>query len=395
MRTTRIPILLLILLLARINTPAIAAPEVEKCEELQISHGPYLTSPRGTSMTVVWFTNKKCVSWVEYGQGETLSSKATSEHDGLIDANDTRHAVTIDGLEVGKTYRYRVVSKEIVKFEPYHVDYGGTVASEVFSFRTCDPQKEKFSFCVVSDIHENASRLKTMLDGVDWCGVDLMFLDGDIISDLEREEQIFNGFLDVCTASFARCTPFVYVRGNHETRGLLARRFPDFMPTPEGRFYYSFNHGGVHFIVLDSGEDKKDASKEYSGLVAFDSYRRKQADWLKEDIRSDACRKADFRVALFHMPTYGGNNWHGEQQIRELWGPLLNEGGIQLTICGHTHKANHISPQADANRYDVAICSPNTVIRVNVVRDCLAVTWTETNGNKSPKPFTIPRSAPN
>ncbi len=371
---------------------SLAAPEVKKCEELQITHGPYLTSPRGTSITIVWFTNKKCVSWVEYGDGETLSSKAISAQDGLIDADNTRHVIIVDGLAPGKAYRYRVVSKEILKFGPYHVDYGTTVASDVFSFHTCDPQKDKFTFDVVSDIHGNATNLQKMLDGIAWSDVDLMVLDGDMISHFEQPEQIFDGFLDVCTAGFAHCKPLVYVRGNHETRGLLARRLPDFLSTPEQRFYYSFNQGGVHFIVLDSGEDKEDSSKEYSGLVAFDAYRRKQADWLREDIRSDPCRTADFRVALFHMPTYGGNDWHGERQIRELWSPLLNEGGVQLTICGHTHKATHIAPQTDANRYDVAICSPDSMIQVQVTRECLAVSWKAVNGNKLPSSFTIPRN---
>jgi len=391
MRRLQVPLLFVLHCLLLVAT-AFAAPEADKGNTLRITHGPYLMSPRSTSVTVVWFTNRKCVSWVEYGEGETLSSKAISVHDGLIDADDTRHVITLDGLAPGKAYRYRVVSKEIVKFGPYHVDYGETATSDAFSFSTCDPKKEKFTFDVVSDIHGNAACLKKMLDEVTWSDVDLMFLDGDMISHFEQPEQIFDGFLDVRTSSFARCKPFVYVRGNHETRGLLARRLSDYLPTPEQRFYGSFNHGGVHFIVLDSGEDKKDTSIEYSGLVAFDPYRRKQADWLREDIRSEACRGADFRVALFHMPTYGGNDWHGERQIRELWGPLLNDGSVELAICGHTHKANHLVARSDANRYDVVICSPESMIQVQVTRECLAVSWKAANGEKMPASFTIVRN---
>ena len=39
-----------------------------------IIHGPYLQNPTGNSVTVIWFTNEACTSWVEYGTGESLST---------------------------------------------------------------------------------------------------------------------------------------------------------------------------------------------------------------------------------------------------------------------------------------------------------------------------------
>jgi acid phosphatase type 7 len=374
MRIVWIQLLAVLLLMPALG--AARATESAQAESLRITHGPYLQGPRATSMTVVWFTNKKCVSRVEFGEDTALSAKAISSHYGLIDANETRHVVELDGLKPGKTYHYRVVSKEVVKLEPYRVTFGEEVASKTFTFRTSDPAKEAFSFCVVADNHGQAKRLGGMLDRIDRSGVDLMVLDGDMVDYFQEEPQLFDGFIDVCAARFAASVPFVFVRGNHETRGALARQLYNYFPTPEGRFYYSFDHGGVHFIVLDSGEDKADGDKAYSGLADFDAYRRTQAKWLQEDVRSDGCRNARFRVALVHIPPRG-EDWHGERSVRELWEPLLNQSGVDLMVCGHLHKNVHVAPGDGGNRYDLAIVSPQAVLRVDVTRDRLTVKWDE------------------
>jgi acid phosphatase type 7 len=383
MVVVRVQVLAVLLLLPAFS--AAPATETAQAEPLRIAHGPYLQGPRATSMTIVWFTNKKCVSRVEFSEDATLSAKAFSSHHGLIDANETRHVVEIDGLEPGKTYHYRVVSKETLKLEPYRAAFGEEVASKTFTFRTCDPAKETFSFCVVADNHGQSKRLGKLLDRIDRTGVDLIVLDGDMVDYFQEEPQLFDGFVEVCAAKFAASVPFVFVRGNHDARGAMARRLFDYVPTPEGRFYYSFDHGGVHFVVLDSGEDKGDDSKEYSGLADFDAYRRTQAKWLQDDVRTDGCRKAKFRVALLHIPPRG-ENWHGASAIQKLWEPLLNQGGVDLMICGHLHRNAHVAPNDGANRYDLAIVSPQAVLRVDLTRDRLTVKWDELVG-KVPEDF--------
>jgi acid phosphatase type 7 len=387
--TIRLSAIALLLLASRTFAAADAPPQSQDAEPLAIVHGPYLHAPRSDSMTVVWFTNQKCVSWVEYGEDANLSKKAQSSHFGLIDAFNTRHAIQLHGLEPGKTYHYRVVSKAIAKYDSYRVDFGQEVAGKTFQFQTCDAKKENFSFCVASDIHEQARQLDGLLQGIRWQGVDFVVFDGDMVSDFYKDSQVFEGFLDVCVSRFASNTPMLYVRGNHETRGMHARRLIDFAPVPEGRFYYSFNHGGVHFIVMDSGEDKEDSDGEYGGLVDFDAYRQEQARWLQEDIRSEASRKATFRIALFHMPVVDPAPRHGIAHIKKLWLPLLNEAGVDLVICGHTHRANHVPAAKGENCFDMAVCSPTSVVRVDVDPKRLSVAWQGlSGGEKLPETFT-------
>lgn len=372
--------------------PNIPKTDEAKQVELAIVHGPCLQQPRDISMTVLWFTNHPCTSWVEYGTDEELSSRAMSAHHGLIDTNDTRHAVEISGLTPGKTYRYRVVSREIISEEAYRpVKYGKTVASETFSFTTCNAAKKDFSFWVTSDIHGSSDLLQSLFKATDWRGVDLVFLNGDMLSAMTQEREVFRGYFDVCVKTFAQTTPMVHVRGNHETRGPAARRLADYALTSEGRFYYSFNHGGVHFIVLDSGEDKLDSHKEYSGLAAFEPYVRTQTDWLARDLKAEASRTATYRVAVFHMPPSDDPEWRGGIRVRELWEPLLNEGGVDLVLCGHTHATKHTAPTEGKNRFELLTGSNHAMIRADVTPKQLSVVVTEVDGRSSASVKIVPR----
>lgn len=358
-----------------------------------IIHGPYLQNPTGNSVTVIWFTNEACTSWVEYGTGESLStfpkfgslvSVAKSGRHGLIDANTTRHEVKLGGLVPGKTYRYRVVSKEILQFAPYEVVYGDSVVSDIFQFRILDPKKSGFRFQVFQDIHGDALRLNGLLQQPGWETSDLLFFNGDTLSSLDNEEAIFNGFLDVASGRFARNLPFIYIRGNHDTRGAMARRLGEFFPPREGRYFYSFDHGPVHFIVLDSGEDKPDDSPVYAGLADFDRYREAQAEWLKSEIQTEAFKKAAFRVVLVHMPPFGGGKGtlaHGVDHLTRLWGPLLNEGGIDLAISGHYHRLFKFDPEPGKNAFPIIGGPQDAFIRADVTAVSIDLKVIDIKGN--------------
>ena len=109
---------------------------------------------------------------------------------------------------------------------------------------------------------------------------------------------------------------FFFVRGNHETRGPNARTLMTYFPHPSGKNYYSFNHGDVHFIILDSGEDKPDTHPVYAGIVDFDNYRTEQAEWLKKDINSEEFKKAKYKIAVYHIPLFTGSTKHGARAGR-------------------------------------------------------------------------------
>lgn len=352
----------------------LTSTQVDTAAPFAISHGPYLQLPTSTSMTVVWHTNRKCVSRVEYGPDFRMGMTAINSQHGLIDNDRTSHIIRLTGLEPGTTYRYRVFSKEFIGYQRQHiVTFGDSLTSDIFQFTTLDPDKESFSFCMVSDIHERAEELEVLMSESAWDGIDFAVYNGDMINDFMRSNQIFTGFLDVSIDEFAQEMPFVFARGNHEVRGRFARSIPDYIPTRDGHAYYSFDHGPVHFIVLDSGEDKEDEHRYYNGLVDFVRHRRQQAEWLKLDLQSEACRSARYRIVISHIPPRGADAF-GAQSVREHFEPIINKADVDLWLSGHTHRYTRIDPTPGENEYQLVIGPRGATTRVDVTREGIEVT---------------------
>ena len=344
-------------------------------EKLSITHGPYLIEPGENSITVVWFTNKECVSWIEYCGDDNFGvfptwggypQIAKSSHNGLIDANTKMHSIRIVNLKPGIKYRYRIVSKEILQYDPYEVIYGDSVVDEVLEFETLNPEKRSFSFGVVTDLHERASMLDTLLQNNPTDSLDMMFYTGDMLNWIGSEDRIFNGFLDVSVDHFAKEKPFILIRGNHETRGPNARELFSYFPHSSGKYYYSFSQGNVRFIILDSGEDKPDSHPVYAGLVDFDQYRTEQTEWLQKEVESQDFKKAQYKIVLVHVPPFSGSKGHGSKDMTEKWGGILNNAGIDIVISGHHHRFNRIEPREGKNQFPVLIVGTDMIVKTDV-----------------------------
>ena len=155
------------------------------------------------------------------------------------------------------------------------------------------------------------------------------------------------------------------VRGNHETRGMLARGFKKYFDLPEDRFYYSVSDGPVHYVALDCGEDKPDNNRYYFGLADYDSYRLEQLEWLKKHIKSQEFRNAEYRVVIIHMPVIMGEDMgHGMQFLSDHFGPVLKDAGIDLLIAGHTHRVAYYDRKQSGFGYPVMVSSYKTYIEL-------------------------------
>ncbi len=329
------------------NLPATA-------DELAIAVGPYLQTNFGNEMTILWLTNKVATGWVAYGEdANNLDQKAYGKTElGLKAANTKLNSVTLKNLSPGKTYYYQVFSKEIKDFQPYKLTYGNTVHSETESFINTAITKPEISFLMLNDIHDRPQSIPLLINLDKEKNNDFIFFNGDIFDYQTDEQQIIDHMLKPCVDSFAKKTPFIYVRGNHETRGKFAREFPQYF-THVG--HAAFNLGPVRFVILDTGEDKEDAHPVYAGIVDFDQYRLEQAEWLKAEISSKAFKKAPFRIVLMHIPPRFSGDAHGPKHCTELFEPLLNQGKVDLVLSGHTHKYIIHQPNKMANNYPLVI----------------------------------------
>lgn len=315
---------------------------------------PYISTLNGTEMYIRWITNRQCYSWVEYGETAEVKSKAHKEIDGLVNHNNRVHEIVLTGLTPGKTYYYRAAAKEIRRYD-YDVPLTGeTIYSKTFSFKTVANDTDEVNFLVLNDLHDTPSSFPHLLklNGND--EFDFVFLNGDMFNYQSGEEQIIKHLVVPCTNGFAIQKPMLYVRGNHEVRGPFALQLKDYFSFPQG-YYYHFQFGKVFAVALDTGEDKEDDSRVYTGFAAFDEFRKKQAVWLEEVMQSDACKNAAYRIVFMHIPPFYSNEVHGSVHSRELFSPLFEKYNVDLVICGHTHVYGVHPPVSGKHAYPIII----------------------------------------
>jgi len=349
---------------------------------------PYLQAPAENGMSIMWITNKLCYSWVEYGEGTQLNLKAHEVKDGLVNAYNRVNSVRLPNLKPLTKYSYRVVSKEILEFQPYKLTYGETITSDTQSFTTPAANAKEVSWLIMNDIHDRPKSIPHLmqLNGTD--SYDYVFFNGDIFDYQTDEKQIIDHMLSPCLESFASGKPFLFVRGNHETRGRYSRELADYFTSPSGKYYYSYQWGPVYNIVLDTGEDKPDDTPVYAGIVDFDTYRREQAAWLEKEAQTPAFRKAPFRVVMMHIPLFYSGDWHGTMHCRELFAPLFNKYKIDMVISGHTHKHGVFAPEKGKHNYPVIIGGgpkegSRTLIKVKADREQLHLEMLKDDGTKA------------
>ena len=342
-------------------------------ESFGIKYGPYLQNVGENEATVVWVSSGNALSWVEVAPDDDSHFYAEKRPQYFETVNGrkltgTVHKVTIKGLQKNTKYRYRIYSREVLDNLNWNTSFGkisATSSYQPFSFTTLDSGKDAFSFAVVNDIHADTTALKDLIGQVEIEDKDFIVFNGDMVSFLNSETMMFDGFLNKSVELFAANTPFVYARGNHETRGPFSTQFMNYFPTSTGKPYFTFRHGSACFIVLDSGEDKPDTDIEYGGLSAFDEYREKQAQWLQEVVDSDEFRQAPIKVVVMHIPPFT-SSWHGVKQVEKLFIPILNEAGIDLMLSGHTHKYMFIDKGAKGNNFPLIVNGNRDIMDINI-----------------------------
>jgi 3',5'-cyclic AMP phosphodiesterase CpdA len=118
--------------------------------------------------------------------------------------------------------------------------------------------------------------------------------------------------------------PFWPSVGNHDYENLhnYLRYFA--LPAPER--YYSFTHGGVLFLSLDSNR-----------------YDAEQKTWMRAQLRSPARCK----VAFFHHPLWSSGRGYRNRvrkRRREKIASILERGGVDLVLNGHLQNYERSKP---------------------------------------------------
>ncbi|MBR2025837.1 MAG: metallophosphoesterase [Alistipes sp.] len=366
---------------------------IYSAQAIKIIHGPYLQAVSDTEATIMWVTDTKALSWVELAPNDGTNFyhvERPQYYQTYLGKRvyGTVHQIRITGLEPGKSYRYSTSSKEVVDMKGHRVTYGHVATTKVYGknfnnvFTTLQPGKEKIQFIMLNDIHAKQEKMAALLNTFEKGKTDMVFYTGDMVSMVPTEDILFQGFVDLSVAHFAKQVPFYLARGNHETRGLFATSFMTYFPSLTGKPYYTLKHGDVFFIILDGGEDKPDSCLEYYETAQYDNYRKEEAEWLKGVVESEDCKNAKYRVVLMHMPPIGGKNmWHGPKHAGECFFPVLNKANITVMLSGHTHKYSYNTPETTDAEFPILVNAHNTALKANVNKSGITIDVIDTNGS--------------
>jgi hypothetical protein len=307
---------------------------------------------------VGWLTSQAAdgvAEWTQDGaEADVLRwRQAWFSEDGLKQANGTSQRAVIEGYDPARPIRFRAVSRPVTAFKPYKVTFGEAVTSQERRLPALARPDGAVSFVVFNDVHNRYQNYPLLLARAG-ATPDFAVFNGDVIQDPQSEKELTEHLLLPMAWFAARSLPCFFLRGNHETRGAFARPMKDYLTLPDNRYYAAMTFGAARVLFLDSGEDKPDDSKEYSGLVDFGPYIEEELAWLKREIAGEAFRQATWRIAVMHIPPdwreEDAELWHGERRVRERFAPLFDEGKVHVVISGHNHKSEMIEPCPDVRR---------------------------------------------
>ena len=319
---------------------------------------PYLQNPTGNGITISWLTNVPVHSWVEYGTDGNLDQTLQLYVDGQMLCNNYHHKFRLENLEPGKTYSYRVYSREIAVYEAYRKEFGETAVSETYNFRLPSVGDTDFTAIILNDLHQRkelVDMFSALISDVDY---DFVILNGDVIDDPRNEAQAVASMSYVNEHFNAETVPVFYIRGNHEIRNAYSIGLRDLLDYVGDKTYGSFNWGDTRIVMLDCGEDKADDHWVYYGLNDFTGLRKDQADFLREELATDAFKSARRRVLIHHIPIYGMREDSYNPSLEE-WGGILKGAPFDVALNGHTHRFAYHPRHTAGNNFPVVVGGGN------------------------------------
>lgn len=264
-------------------------------------------------------------------------------------------ALQLDGV-TGEKQRFTAVRERILKsdYYRYHVELSGltqgteyryTIGENAFSGSFHVPQESDVTrFLYLGDVQFQES----MEEYEEWGqmvrrayrehpDLDFAVIGGDLVNSPGELSQ-WEAFLEACDV-FAKM-PVATVAGNHEgvhsnyTYQKLFALPDDAEEDQSGEEFYSLDFGNVRMLMMDSSFLTEER-RQSMGKDAWAKEEQRVEAWIRS--RTGSCEKP-WLAAVIHHPVYG---MHDEDtvspQIRRLWAPLLETGGVRIVFSGHQH----------------------------------------------------------
>ena len=294
-----------------------------------------ITADPRTSRTIMWQSKTPLADCrLQYRSADGRLQSLPVNRESLTEDRITNYYYTayLKALTPGTTYAYRI--------------WQGNSATSWQEFTTAPAEIDAFSALIFCDSQ----------CGQTYAGFDEHFraiwqrhpdahfftIVGDIVDNGQQEWQWQNFFAAIATILPGKL--FVPVMGNHECYSLLwkfcrPRRYElsynlPANGTPElQNYYYAYDYGPVHFIVLNT--QMLELNDIHPDLLD------KQKNWLRQDVKN---HHATWRVVLMHKDVLaydefqeGSKSMMSISDVGYAFMPLFDELGIDLVLTGHMH----------------------------------------------------------
>jgi endonuclease/exonuclease/phosphatase family metal-dependent hydrolase/predicted phosphodiesterase len=299
---------------------------------------PYLQDPKPTQMTVMFQTTAPAHCWVEYGKDKNNLTKKRALLDGQEVCFDIENRITLDDLQPGQKYYYRVCVVDLLMKHAYEFHTGDTLRTQFYSFRTPAQNQQDFTCVLFNDLHANQATYDFLRDTLQKEGIspDFIVFNGDCLPEPYDREHAMRMIHNLADPIGGAETPIFFIRGNHEIRNYYSAGMHRLIGYPNDKTYGGISWGDTRFMVLDCGEDKPDDHREYAGFNDFTQLRAEETEFIKQELKSQAFKKAKRRILIGHIPVFGNDDKY--QPCRDAWAPLLKSQPFDVAIFAHTHR---------------------------------------------------------
>jgi calcineurin-like phosphoesterase family protein/K319-like protein/purple acid phosphatase-like protein len=277
-----------------------------------IVKGPYLMyEGSNTGMAVLWQTDVTESDIIRWGTDTTYSlGQASSSEYG-----DHQHKFVITGLQPGTKYYYQVDGYGSYGAGSFHTAPSSSATSVsllAYGDTRSDPAAQERVVSMMRSAYAITPALQSLtLHSGDWVAGD---------TEADWTTQFFGSALSYPQIhAFQSEVPITGARGNHEGLGTVYRKY---FPSPYvANFYWSFDYGPAHVIVLDEYVTYAPGSAQYT--------------WLTNDLASTT---KPWKILVSHEPGWSAGGGHANNtDLQNYIQPLCEQYGVDFVINGHNH----------------------------------------------------------
>lgn len=301
----------------------------------------------GNTYQIMLPCEKQALMWVD------INGKCYYDHlNGVMRSDTKMHRVTVPKKVLDSAGSYTVCVRNIIERKPYFSETEDVVEL-TYSFKAV-PEEGARAFHL-SDVHGNAK--VALMTAKQFGSIDFLILNGDIINHSGSIDK-FDTIFQITEKLTGGTIPVVFSRGNHDLRGLCAENLTDYIPTYNGKTYYTFRLGSIWGILLDCGEDKNDDHPEYGNTICCHSFREEETEFLEGVIENSGTEYEEngvqYRMVVSHVPfpLKRQEPFDIEGELYTKWCNLLKDNvKPDMILSGHTHIFSIDEPKGENDAY--------------------------------------------